>query len=305
MIAISIDLGGTKIEGALVNDKGSILEKLRVPTEAYLGRDEVLENIESVISKLFSEKQRDVKGIGLSMPGFINNEGNVSFPGGTLDCLRGFNLKRHLEKKFNLPVIIENDANCFALAESVHGAGKNGKVIVGVIWGTGIGGGIIIDGKVFSGAGGAAGEFGHMVIEPSLSKGRKCSCGQYGCLENLASGSAISEIYQENGGKIRNANVREIYDSKEKVAKKTISSAIHYMAVGIADMVHILNPDVIVFGGGVSNLPKSVYDKIEKEVYKYTMKQINENLKIMKYEISDSAGVIGAAMLVFDRMKKY
>ncbi|MFC1623394.1 ROK family protein, partial [Patescibacteria group bacterium] len=186
----------------------------------------------------------------------------------------------------------------------MYGAGKNGKVVVGVIWGSGIGGGIVIDGKIFSGANSAAGEFGHTVIDASLAEGRKCGCGQSGCWENLASGRAISEIYQASGGEIENAVPTEIYASEEEVAKRVILDALRYMGLGVAGVIGALNPDVIVFGGGVSKLPNGVYERIEKDVRRYSIEELTENLEIVRHQISDSAGVVGVAMLVFEEFKK-
>lgn len=301
MLAIAIDMGGTKIEGSVVDERVKVLKTMRVATEAKLGRKRVLQNMENLIVELL-EKQEDALGVGISMPGFVDANGKVIFAG-AIKCLENFELKKHLERKFGLPVLIENDANCFALAEATYGAGKNHRVVVGVIWGTGIGGGIVIDRKVFSGSFGAAGEFGHSVIDPAIRSGKRCGCGQYGCLNVLASGSRMSAIYKSNGGKIENANPRQIYDSKEVVAKKIINDAIQYLGLGIAGIVNMLNPDIVVIGGGVSNLPDQVYDSIEKVVRKYAMNDLTKKLKIVRHKISDTAGILGAAALVFENKK--
>jgi len=302
MVAIAIDLGGTKIEGALIDGDFKVFEKMRVPTEAELGKDKILENLESVISRL-KEKNGDVKGIGISMPGFVIDE-KISFPGGSLECLDEFPLKKHLEKKFDLPIVIENDANCFALAEASQGAGKNSQVVVGVIWGSGIGGGIVSGGKIFSGSNGAAGEFGHIIVDSSRKDGVECGCGQVGCLESLASGRAIVEMYEKSGGEIKNPNPRDVYDSEEEVAKKIISDAVRYLSTGISNLVYVLNPDIIVLGGGVSKLPDEVYEKIEAEVKKNVISEMTQDLKIVRHGISDSSGVIGVAILVFEELGK-
>lgn len=302
MYAIAIDIGGTKIEGALVDNNGKIISTKRIATQAEDGKKKILKNIEFLINTI--KKNKNIEGIGMSMPGFIDSSGKVLFGGGTLSCLIGVNLKKEIRKITNLPVFLENDANCFALAEAIYGAGKKHRVVLGVIWGTGIGGGIVINKKVFSGANGAAGEFGHNIVDLYLKNGKKCGCGQYGCLENLASGKSIVDVYYSTGGVIKNANPRKIYFSSEKVAKETMNKAIFYLGIGISNLVNTLNPDIIVFGGGVSKLPNPVYKKIEKEIKKATLSVLTKNLKIARHKISDSAGIVGAAALVFQENNK-
>lgn len=300
MHVIGIDMGGTKIFGSVVDKKGKCVLKHRRSTEAKKGRRQVIANLVEVILHLKRESKKPVKAVGISLPGFVDDAGKLVFAGGTLTSLKGVNLKRELERKVKLPVMIENDANCFALAEAVYGAGKSGKVVVGVIWGTGIGGGIVVDKKIYSGAFGGAGEFGHMAVEPS-GKGKKCVYGNYVCLERLASGKNIERMYREKGGKLKGAHPGEIYESKERVAKEVINSAVHYLGVGIGTLVNVLNPDVVVLGGGVSNMPQKVYAQLKKEVQKYSLPILSKNVRIVRHKISDAAGAIGAAALAFQR----
>lgn len=301
MYVIGIDFGGTKIEGSVVNSKGKISLTKRIPTPSCnKGKEQIIKGIISVINYLKKESNKKIKGIGISLPGFVDGYGKIVFGGGTLTCLVRTNLKKEIEKKVRLPVYIENDANCFALAEATYGAGRKQKVVVGVIWGTGIGGGLVVDKQIYSGAFGGASEFGHMVIDPEVKKGPKCGCGQRACLEMLSSGKNISRLYKQRGGKIKNANPRQIYDSKEAVSKKIINDAIHYLGIGLATLVNVFNPDVIVLGGGVSNLPLPVYTRIKKEVKRYALPILTKSLKIRKHSISDSSGILGAAALVIN-----
>jgi glucokinase len=297
--AIGVDFGGTKIEGSIISERGAVKDTYRVPTQASKGRKQIINNIVTVIQHLKSKRR--VAGVGISMPGFIDHTGKVVFGGGTLTSLQGVNLKKELERRVKLPVFIENDANCFALAEAAYGAGKKHRVVLGVIWGTGIGSGIVIDKHVFSGSFGGAGEFGHIVIDPTITKGPKCGCGQRGCLEILASGKNIMRRYKKAKGKIPNANPRQIYFSNERVAKQVIADAVHYLGIGLATAVNILNPGVIVLGGGVSKLPKPVYGRLKKEVKKYALPSLTKKLKVLRHSISDAAGTIGAAALVLKR----
>ena len=296
--AIAIDFGGTNIRGAIIDEKGKIHLSRVVSTEANKGKNKVLSNIVEVISLLKEEFKQGITGIGISMPGFIDDSGTVVFGGGTLKFLKGVKLKRLIEKKADLPVLIDNDANCFALAEAVFGAGKKHRIVLGVIWGTGVGGGIVVDKKIYHGSFGGAGEFGHMVMEPD-AKGPRCGCGQSGCLEMMSSGKNISRRYAESDGRIKDANPRQIFDSKEAIAKNVISSAIHYLGVGLANLVNVLNPDIIVLGGGVSNLPSRAYRMLRAEVKRYALPSHTRRLKIVRHGISDDAGLYGAAALVF------
>ena len=364
MYSIAIDFGGTKIKGAIVDEKGKIYTTCRIPTESEKGSKRIIANLSKVIKflsdsfeaelankraaparkiradfealrqklKLHTDtdffrhielpqlklpkelakvqlKKSDmdnvfrafeprITGVGISMPGFTDKKGKVIFGGGTLTSLVGINLKKELEERTNFPVFIENDANCFALAEAVHGAGKRHSVVLGVIWGTGIGGGLVINRRIYSGAFKDGLEFGHMVINPTITSGVKCGCGQYGCLEMLASGKNISRRYYELGGKLKNAGAREVYLSREPAAKKAIADAIHYLGIGLADLIDTFNPEVIVLGGSVSRFPNPVYGRLKKEVKKYALPVLTKNLHIVRYKISADEGILGAAEVV-------
>ena len=296
--AIAIDFGGTNIRGAVIDEKRRIHLSRTVPTEAKKGKARVVSNVLDVIIQLKKGFKRKIEGVGISMPGFIDDSGTIVFGGGTLAFLKGVKLRKIVQEKTGIPAFIENDANCFALAEAVFGAGKKHKVVLGVIWGTGIGGGLVVDRKVYRGSFGGAGEFGHMVVEPD-SMGPKCGCGQRGCLEMMSSGKNISRRYAEGNGRIKDANPRHIFDSKEKIARKVISEAIHYLGLALANLVNVLNPDIIVLGGGVSNLPSRMYRLLGAEVKKYALPSHTKKLRIVKHGISDDAGLFGAAALVF------
>jgi len=298
--AISIDFGGTKVSGSVVNEKGKILLNKRHPTEANKGKMQVIRNVNKVVADVRKDFKKKISGIGVCMPGFVDDDGKMVFGGGTLHILEGLNLRKEIQKKAKLPVFIDNDANCFALAEAVFGAGKKHNVVIGIIWGTGVGGGIVVGKKVFRGSFGGAGEFGHMVIDPTVKKGPKCGCGQHACLEMLTSGKNIQRLYKKLGGKINNANPRDIYDSKEAVAKKVIKNAVHNLGLGIATLTNVTNPDIIVLGGGVSQLPAPVYSQINKQVKKYALPSLTKRLKVVRHKISDDAGILGAAALVFE-----
>lgn len=364
MYSIAIDFGGTKIKGAVIDEKGKIYITCQIPTEAAAGKKRIVGNLVRVIKfletafkkqaddsrkagllkididvqaleeklkslaheymlfkvrmklpkmpaelKKFMPSEKDKKkisevflpkisGVGISMPGFTDRKGKVIFGGGTLTSLVGANLKKEIEKRTKLPVFIENDANCFALAEAVFGAGKKYRVVLGVIWGTGIGGGLVINKRIYSGAFKDGLEFGHIVLDDNIKDGPVCGCGHRGCLEMLASGKNIARRYCQFGGKIKNAGAKEIYHSKEPAAKKAIADAIHYLGIGIADMVDAFNPEVIVMGGSVSRFPPAVYGRLKQEIKKYAVPVLAKNLHIVRYKISADEGILGAAEVV-------
>ncbi len=298
MYAIAVDFGGTKMHGAIVDGKGKICADCVFPTEAEKGRMRIIGNLARLIGFLKKKSVKKIRGIGISMPGSTDKKGKVVFGGGTLTSLVGANLKKELEKRAKLPVFIENDANCFALAEAVYGAGKNCSIVLGVVWGTGIGAGLVVNRRIYGGALHQGREFGHMVVDSGIKTGARCGCGQRGCIEMLASGKNIVRRYLESGGKIKDANVRQIYGSKEPAAKKAIDDAIRYLGIGLADMVDVFNPEIIVLGGSVSRLPAPVYSQLRKEVKKYALPALSEKLKLVRYKISADAGIRGAAALV-------
>lgn len=288
--AIGIDLGGTKIDGVLVNDSGKIIKKCRILTEAKKGRKTVINNILNVINQLST---RNISGIGIGIPGIAKNGKIIFIPNVPL---LNINLKNILERKLKNMVFVENDANCFALAEFMFGACKNKKLkeMVGLIIGTGIGAGIIINKRLYTGSFGGAGELGHNIID-SASR-FKCSCGNSGDLESLCSGPSIIRRYKKLKGRIKNPDAEIILKSNENIARQVTKQTYEYLGIGIANIVNTLNPDLIVLGGGVS---KSLSLKhISKEVKKYAVPVLARHVKFVKAKVHDP-GAIGAACLVF------
>jgi predicted NBD/HSP70 family sugar kinase len=285
--AIGVDVGGTKIEGVLVNEKGRVLRNERILTEADKGRTVVLHKILRVIHSLW---EKDVIGIGIGIPGRLDHRGKVVLMP-NIPALLGFDLMEYLQKRTQIPIIIENDAGCFALAESMFGAGKKARNMAGIIVGTGVGGGIVLDGRLYVGSRGYAGEIGHAVIEPL---GRKRMD-----VEAHSSGKSIARRYIELGGTIKNPNARKIFYSKEPAARKAVEEAIDLLARDIAAMYTFLDLDIVVLGGGVSNLP--LYVALNKRIKVYVYEPLKNKARVVPNELGDSAGVLGAAALVFQR----
>ncbi|MFA5076486.1 MAG: ROK family protein [Patescibacteria group bacterium] len=297
--AIGIDLGGSKIEGILANEQGKIIKQLRQPTQSFKTRKVILANIDLVVSSLLTvarAKGLKVKGLGVGVPGSIDRNGRLQFVP-NIRKLRGFNLQQYLEKKYQLRVILEHDPNCFALAETLYGAAKNKKVVVGMIWGTGLSCGLVINKKIYHGATGLAGEIGHTVVDPKAKV--KCGCGYAGDLESFISWKKLIEYYQLWHGQEKNVEAKYIMTNQhDPVAKKVREQAVDYFVLAIALIANLLNPDIVVLGGGVSYRLDPI--KINKMVQSRVAQPIKNTFKVVRYKIGDSAGSLGAAALVIN-----
>ena len=290
---IGIDLGGTKIEGILLNTHGEEISRKRIPTLREEGYDSILERMVSLVESMKTTSNLDVS-IGVCTPGAISPATGVMKNSNT-QCLIGKPLKDDLEDRLDQKVSLENDANCFALAEAVLGAGKGNNVVFGVIMGTGVGGGIILNGKIHRGRHFIAGEWGHHVI---VENGRECYCGNRGCVETYISGTALEKRWMElTGEKKRMENIIPLYnnDKYRDILLKWKIEFLNHFGQALANIVNILDPDIIVLGGGLSNIDflyevgkQAVYDRVFSDVI---------DTSIIKNKLGDSAGVFGAALL--------
>src|SRR3989338_8548601 len=218
--SIGLDIGGTHIHGIFMGDKGDIIKRIILDTHPEYSKERIIEQIISAITSLKSKKS---SGIGLGIAGITDKNGKFLFKP-NIPKLKNVNLRNILQEKFKTKVIQENDANCFAIAEHRFGACKGTKNMVGLIIGTGVGGGIILNGNLYKGSHGFAGEFGHSILNPN---GPRCNCGLKGDFESLCSGPNIVKRYYNSGGKIRNADPEKIFQSKESTAKKIIQETIN------------------------------------------------------------------------------
>jgi predicted NBD/HSP70 family sugar kinase len=285
MSIIGLDIGGTKIKGILVDDSGKIIYSKKIFIED-LNHKQIISELTYIIKFLIGISKQKVQAIGISICGIVQ-EGKLISTGVGLNDLKGKNLKKIIQTKFNLPVIIENDANCFALAESVKGKYSKYTNLVGVIWGTGVGSGIIINQEIYSGSKGGAGEIGKLKVPILIDSQTKQSYN----IEHLCGGKYMKKSYGKN------ILPSKIFDLKDVVAKKISQIALSAMAWSIANLINTLNPNVIVLGGGMSNISKTTYTKLKKEVKKYCMPELFSSTKIYKYSISDDAGALGAVIL--------
>jgi fructokinase len=278
---LGVDLGGTKIE-AVVIAGAKELARHRVPTDRDKGYEHVLQTTADAIAEVSRMAGVDDVPIGVGMPGGITRAGLIKNSNTT--CLNGRPFRNDLIARVGRPIVFDNDANCFALAEATFGAVKDHEVVFGVIMGTGVGGGIVVRGRPWSGLTGIAGEWGHIPLEPR--EGRPCYCGRNGCVETILSGPAIERAYFERTGEKR--SLRDIPED---------DPAIDYDAFGraLAIVIDVLDPNAIVLGGGVSNVA-GFYTRGREAVARWVF---NDELitPIVKHAIGDSAGVLGAAML--------
>ncbi|HSQ01493.1 MAG TPA: ROK family protein [Candidatus Dormibacteraeota bacterium] len=289
---IGIDLGGTKIEGVVLDDAGDqVLRRERVPTESARGYDHIVETVAALVERLRAAHP-DCASIGIGTPGAISSRTGLMKNSNTA-CLNGRDLPGDLARRLGRPLIVENDANCFALAEARRGAGQGARLVFGVIMGTGVGGGLVIDGRLWSGPQHIAGEWGHHVID---AQGPPCYCGQRGCVEALISGPAVERRYRELGGS--GADMPAIVArarAGEALAARVFDEFLAHFGRAVANLINILDPDVVVLGGGLS-LIDELYgrgrDAVARRVF-------NDELRtpIRRHQLGDSAGVIGAALL--------
>jgi fructokinase len=286
---IGIDLGGTKIEGILLDDSFNVVERIRILTQQEKGYKSIINSIVSLVEEL-KIKASDNVTIGVSAPGAISKKSGLIKNSNT-QCLIGMPLKEDLKQALDQEIAIENDANCFALAEATLGAAKNHNVVFGVIMGTGVGGGIVINGKIHRGRTYIAGEWGHHTLRVN---GNKCYCGKLGCVETYISGPALEKRWTALTGKTEPlpSVIHNLDTEKGQQWKKEF---LENFGIGLANVIDILDPDVIVLGGGISNI-SFLYDEGRDAVYDKVFSDLVET-PILKNQLGDSAGVFGASLL--------
>lgn len=304
---IGIDLGGTKISGAIANLKGDIISKYIIPTNAHEGEKVVLKRITIVIEKVMEESKIDkdkILAIGIGSPGPLDAKKGVILTTPNIP-FKNFNIVKPLKDRFNIPVYLDNDANAAAIGEYIFGAGQGTNNMVFITVSTGIGGGAILNGKIYRGNTCNALEIGHMTIEKD---GPKCNCGNYGCAEALASGTAIGRTAREAVEKGENTSLSsyekitayEVFKEAEKgdaVAQKVLDRALNYLGICVANIVISFDPEMIVIGGGVSKGGDIVFQKVREVVNKRCFKAMSESTKIVPAALGTDAGVIGAVAL--------
>lgn len=305
---VGVDLGGTKISTALSNLNGEVISQTTVPTNANEGEipvlNRIIESIEKVI-KDGSVTYKDIKGIGIGSPGPLDAEKGTIIYTPNLP-FKNFNLVEPINKKFGAPVFLDNDANVAAIGEYMFGAGKGAKDVVFFTVSTGIGGGAILNGKVYRGHTSNALEIGHMTVAPD---GPRCNCGNIGCVEATSSGTSIAKRGQEAltskvettlrkyEGTITSYEVFTEAAAGDPVCVDIINNALNYLGIAVANAVSIFDPEIIIIGGGVSKAGDIVFDTVRKVVDKRCFKSMAESVKIVPAGLGTDAGVVGAVAL--------
>ena len=289
-LRLGIDLGGTKIEGILIDEQFQVIKRERVPTLREEGYNAILSRIVKLAKSIIKDLPNLESPIGICTPGTIESETGLLKNSNTV-CLIGKPIQKDMERELGIPVVMENDANCFALAEATIGAAKKYNVVFGVILGTGCGGGITMLRNIHRGANRIAGEWGHHCLVPG---GRECYCGNRGCTEAYISGTALEKEWFELSGE--KSRVTDIIDSgKYKDHPEWKENFLKNFGRGLANVIDILDPHAIVIGGGLSRID-FLYTEGKESVYKETFSKIVRT-PILKNKLGDSAGVFGAAML--------
>jgi len=311
--AIGIDLGGTNIKGGLVNEEGRILAQMEVPTMAHEGPDAVCSRIARMVPDLRAKAQGGAMlGVGIGAPGPLNPNKGTIYMMPNLPAWENYPLKDKIEDKVRLPVVVENDANCAALAEAWHGAGQGVRTAILLTLGTGIGGGVLIDGRLVNGTHMSAGEVGHIVIN---FNGPKCGCGNHGCLEAFCGSAGIVNRAWEQLEKPGTVSILRdrigtdklaltpqlISEAAEKgdgVALSVLRETGRLLGVGLVSLANIFAPEVVILGGGVARAGDVLFAAAREEVKRHALPPANEYVKIVPAALGNNAGVIGAAALL-------
>ena len=318
MVRLGVDLGGTNIAVGIVDENYKLVHKDSVPTEAQRAPEAIVDDIAMLCRRVLADKNiplAEVGGIGIAAPGTINSrDGYVEYANNL--PFKHFPIAPLLKERIggDIPVFVENDANAAAWGEAIAGAAKGTDNSVMITLGTGVGGGIIIDGKVYSGFNGAGGELGHMVI---VKDGVPCSCGRYGCWEAYSSATALIRMTQEKldecvatgrktvmtdlVAKKGRVNGRTSFDGMragDEAAKEVVDAYLGYLACGLANMINIFQPEILSIGGGISGEGQSLIDAllplIRKECYGGSTVKATE---IRIAQLGNDAGIVGAAVL--------
>ncbi|MFN0214998.1 MAG: ROK family protein [Saprospiraceae bacterium] len=294
-----LDLGGTKIEGVVLESRSNPVPicRMRIPTEADLGYQHILGQVASLLEMLRRESGFEPQKLGIGHPGTLDpNTGVIKNANTTVLNNQAFN--KDLEARLGIPVLLANDANCFAVAEALMGAVPEvmpeAEAVFGVILGTGVGGGWVIHGKVRNGRQGIAGEWGHNFLDDS---GGPCYCGHTGCVENIISGPALERYYAKLSGQKRMLKdiVTRSESNEDPAATQTIDRLLHFFGKAMATVVNIMDPDVVVLGGGVGNIGRLYSDgpaEVQKHLFNHRIDTV-----FLRPKLGDSAGVFGAALL--------
>ncbi|SMC31931.1 glucokinase [Oscillospiraceae bacterium] len=316
---ICLDIGGTKILGAIFNMKKEIVYRLKKKTKAD---GDSVQNVEDTIISVVSEmiegfhiKESQIKAIAAGAPGVIDQEKGIVLESPNLPW-KNYNIKKPIEKKFGAPFYIGNDVNVGVLGEYKYGVAKGCKNVVGLFVGTGMGGGLILDGKLYTGHLFKGAEYGHMILVPD---GPRCNCGQRGCLEALSSKQGISDYIRQQagrgrktamadacaGGVFKSKLLKKNLEARDPVTVEAVNRACYYLAIASGNLVNTFSPEIVVYGGGVIEACGDYFlDRIVADVDRFCMPSIRNTVRFEKAGLGDDSILYGALAMILDGSKK-
>lgn len=308
---IGIDVGGTGIKHGLVSEEGQLFHFNTVATEAWKGPDHVIDRIAFCIQNLRDishAESYEVYGIGIGFPGPLNPKSGLILNAPNMPGFVNIPLRDRIRERFNIPTTLENDANAAVYGEWWCGSGKGSQNMIGLTLGTGVGGGIILHGRLYSGVDGTAGEMGHMTVEPD---GFLCNCGNRGCLETLASGTSLvrrarealnngarSILTEMVGNDLTRLTPKMVHDAQlqgDELGDQIMNETARYLGIAIANLINLFNPEVVSLAGGVANAGDDLFNPLREEVKKRAFERPARTARIVQAVLTETAGTIGAA----------
>lgn len=316
-LAIGIDLGGTDIKAGVVSDTGDVVYRTKVPTAGHEGGPAVIQRMSDLVGQILAapelaSRRSEIEGVGVGSPGLIDQKaGTITCPVNIPDWEDAAPIKTRFEATHGIRAEVDNDANVCALGEALFGAGRGRSVVIAMTLGTGIGGGIVINGRVYTGAHGYAGEVGHATVNP---EGLVCACGNVGCMEAYASATGIAryardmvgsnrqhgsllEKWAAEGKELSSKLVYEAALQDDKLAHKIIAWAGRWLGIGLGSLMVAFDPEIIVIGGGASAMGDLLFDHIRTEINERVYFTDYQDVPIVRAELGEDAGFIGAAGL--------
>lgn len=312
--AIGIDLGGTSVKYALIDNEGVFHFQGKLPSKADISAEAVIGQLVTACKETMASAQQlgvTIEGIGIGTPGIVDETNRIVLGGAeNIKGWENLNLADRIEAETHLPVQMGNDANLMGLGETMYGAGQGARNVVFLTVGTGIGGAVVIDGKLFNGFANRGTELGHV---PLIANGEPCACGSIGCLEHYASTSALVRRFNKraaeagrsfSGEEINGELIVRLYKEGDKLATECLDEHCDFLGHGIAGFINIFSPQRIVIGGGLSEAGDFYIQKVSERAHRYVMADCAVNTQIMAASLGNKAGSIGAASLVFSSNTK-
>jgi glucokinase len=312
-LVLAADLGGTNLRMAAVDEDGNVCYRTRQPTPVSDNANDIVLAIKALAENCFEKTASlgEIKSIGIAVPGGVRYESGTVIKAPNVPCLDEFQMSLAVSKALNnLPVILENDANAYAIGEQTFGAAKGFSSAIAVTLGTGVGGGIIIDGKILRGIDGMAGEIGHICVEPN---GAKCKCSNYsqGCVEQYSSATAIVRMAHELKSKYTDSNLQIVTDitsqdvynaakSGDELAIEVFRQMGTYLGIALSNLINCLNPEIVVIGGGASAGWDLFIDHVNVQITNRSYRVSANRAKIVRAICGDDAGILGVAKLAFE-----